>query len=70
MAHRNVVAIDRVGGLVAGVAGRQVRDDLVAVEVEIDPFVRGTPLGAAEQRAVEVARLLEAVDRKGEVEER
>ena len=47
---------------------RQVRDDLVAVEVEVDPLVRRAALGAAEQRAVEVARLRKRGDGEGKVE--
>ena len=45
-------------------------DDLVAEEIEVDPFIRAAAFGAAEQAAVEVARGGEIVDRKGEVEGR
>ena len=51
-------------------AGREMGDDLVAEEIEIDPFVRAAPLRAAEQPAVESARGVEIVDREGEVEGR
>ena len=50
VAHRHVVAVDRIGRLVPDLVRRQVGHDLVAVEVEVDPFVAGAPLGAAEQR--------------------
>ena len=45
-------------------------DDLVAEEIEVDPFVRAAPLRAAEQPAVKGARGVEIVDREGEVEGR
>jgi hypothetical protein len=43
-------------------------DDLVTVEVEIDPMFGASALGAAEQIAIEAARGVEVVDRKGEME--
>ena len=45
-----------------------MRDDLVALQVEIDPGVGRPALGAAEQAAVEGARVGQRGDRKGEVE--
>ena len=45
-------------------------DDLVAVEIEIDPMLGASAFGAAEQLAVEAARRGEVIDRKGEVEGR
>ena len=45
-------------------------DDLVAVEIEIDPMVGAAAFGAAEQFAVEAPRGGKVVDRKGEVEGR
>jgi hypothetical protein len=45
-------------------------DDLMAEEIEVDPFVRAPALGAAEQAAIEAAGGLEIVDRKSEVEGR
>ena len=51
-------------------SGREMRDDLMAVEIEIDPMVGAAPFGAAEQLAVEAARGGEVVDRKGEMEGR
>jgi hypothetical protein len=47
-----------------------MRDDLMAVEIEVDPMVRAPALGAAEKLAVEATRGGEIVDRKGEVEGR
>ncbi len=46
----------------------EMRDDLVAVEVEVDPLVARPPLGTAENVAVEAASGGEIMDRKGEVE--
>ncbi len=65
MADRHVVAVDRARVAVAGFVRRQVRNDLVAVEIEVDPVRRTTAFRAAEQRAVELARGFEAVDGKG-----
>lgn len=45
-----------------------MRDDLVAEEVEIDPFVRRSAFRATEQFSVERARLAEAAHGKREVE--
>jgi hypothetical protein len=41
--------------------------DLVATEVKVDPLIRASSLWAAEQTAIEGARCLEIVDRKGEM---
>ena len=38
MAHRHLIAIDRAGTAMADLAGREVRDDLVTVKIEIDPL--------------------------------
>ena len=48
MAHGHIMRIHGAGGLVAALAGRQVGDDLVAVEIEVDPFGRAAALGTAE----------------------
>ena len=50
--------------------GRQMRDDLMAVQVEIDPLLGAAAFRAAEQLAVEAARGGKIVDREGEVEGR
>jgi hypothetical protein len=47
--HRHVVAVDLAGAAVARFVGREVRDDLVPVEVEVDPGVGRAPFGTAEQ---------------------
>ena len=70
MRHRHVMAVDRIAGAAAPRAGDEMGDDLMAVEIEIDPFVRASPLGAAEQPAIKGARGGEIVDREGEMEGR
>src|SRR6202034_2705072 len=69
---RDVVAVDEiaVGGVARAGCGRgpEVRDDLVAVEVEVDPVVGAAAFGAGEDGAVEVARGVEVVDWEGDVE--
>jgi hypothetical protein len=47
-----------------------MRDDLVAAQVEIDPVVGASSLGAAEQFDVEPPRSGNVVDRKGVMERR
>ena len=43
-------------------------DDLVAVEVEVDPLLALSPDAAAQEAYVELARDLDVVDGEGEVE--
>ena len=66
--HRHVVAVDRVGGPRGRGVGCEMGDDLVAVEIEVDPLVAAAPFGAADRPAPERARGGEVVDREGEVE--
>ncbi len=71
MRHGHVMAVDRVRdgvGVRCVHAGLQVGDDLVAEQVEVDPFRRAAPLRAAEQPAIEAPRRGEIVDGKGDVE--
>jgi len=67
MAHRHLLAVDRVGRVVGGHALDQVGDDLVAAEIEIHPFVRTAPFRAAEEFAVELARAGKVGDGEGKV---
>ena len=46
-----------------------MRDELVAVEVEIDPVVGASPLWTAHHAAIEGTRRSKVIDRKGEVKE-
>src|SRR3546814_8096873 len=68
MRHGHVVAVDRVGVGAWACAGIEMRDDLMAVEIEIDPFGRAAALAAAKHTAVKGARGGEIVTRKGERE--
>jgi hypothetical protein len=47
-----------------------MRDDLMAVEVEIHPFGCAAPLGAADQPDIKAPRGVEVIDRKREVKGR
>jgi hypothetical protein len=68
MAHRHVIPIHRAGVAMTRLLGREVGDDLVAVEVEVHPRIRAAALGAAEQLAVEAPGRGQVIDREGEVE--
>jgi len=67
MAHRHIVAIHCAGVAVSGLVRAQMRNDLVTVEIEINPLGRGTAFGAAQQTAVKGARLGQVVHGKGEM---
>src|SRR3546814_8088456 len=45
-----------------------VRDDLMPVKVEVDPVGGAASFGAAEDRAVKMARGVEVINREGDVE--
>src|SRR5690606_5211743 len=49
VAHGHGVAVDAVGSSRVGLLRAQVRHDLMAVEVEVDPAARASPFGAPEQ---------------------
>jgi hypothetical protein len=55
---------------VADLVRREVRDDLMTVEVEIDPLVRTAPFRTAQQFAVELACSGEAMNRKRQMKRR
>ena len=61
------MAVDLVAGAVSRLS-TQMRDQLVAEEIETEPVVRTAPLGTTEQVAVEGARLRQVADGEGEVE--
>jgi hypothetical protein len=48
----------------------EMRHELMAEEIEIDPVVRAAPLGATKQAAVEGARAREIVNRNRQVKRR
>ena len=62
MAYRNAFPINLIRGGGAAKLWREMGDDLVAVEVEIDPFSTGAALGAAKQAAIEAAGGVEIMD--------
>jgi hypothetical protein len=68
MRHWHAVTIDVIARAVARLTRCQMRDDLVPVEVEIDPFVGRTPFGAAHHPAIKGARSSQIIDGKGEME--
>ena len=45
----------------------EMRDELMAEEIEVDPLVRAATFGATEHATVEIARGLQIVDRDCEV---
>jgi hypothetical protein len=53
-----------------GFLGREVRNDLMAVEIEVHPLRRTAAFRAAEQLAVKRAGCREAVDGKRQMERR
>ena len=70
MRHGHLLAVDRIARPSANRLRSKMRDDLMAVEVEIDPMVGASAFRAPEQLAVKGPRSREVVDRKGEVERR
>ena len=68
MRHGHAVPVDMVVRAVARFAGGEMRDDLVAVEIEIDPFGARSSLAATHRFAIEGAGRGEVVNREGEVE--
>ena len=68
MRYRHIMAINRVGVFIAWPSALdQMRDDLVAVEIEIDPLLAAASLGAAEQTAIKPPGRSQIMDRKGEM---
>jgi hypothetical protein len=68
MAHGHAVAVHGAGAGGGALVWRKMGDDLVALKIEIHPFRRTAPLGAAEQGAIEGAGGSKVVDREGQVE--
>ncbi len=66
--HRHFFAVDGIRHALLHPVGREMRDDLVSEQVEVDPMIGAAPLGAAEQLTIEVTSRGEVVDREGEVE--
>ncbi|GAA4722556.1 hypothetical protein GCM10023325_19920 [Sphingomonas lutea] len=70
MRDGHLIAVDRIGRPGAHRVRCQMGDDLMPVEIEIDPMIGAPPFGAAEQAAVEAARGGKVIDRESEMEGR
>jgi hypothetical protein len=69
MAHRHRVTIDAAGCAAARFLRREISDDLVSVEVEVDPVRVRTAFGTSEHAAVERPRRGKIGDRKGKMKQ-
>ena len=49
MSNGDLIAIDGIGYVEPTLIGRQMRNDLVAKEIKIDPFGRASAFGAAQK---------------------
>src|SRR3982750_2926017 len=67
MRHGHVVSVDFIVMHVLFLVEVEVRDHLVAEEVEVHPFVAAAAFRTAKQLAVELARRGERVDGNGEM---
>ena len=67
MTDRHILSVDSARVAMPGFTGRKMGDDLVSVEIEVDPVRCAAAFWAAEQRSVERARGFEVIDREGEV---
>ena len=61
------MAVDAAGGAVSDLVRRQVGDDLMAVEIEVDPGLARPPFRASQQAAIEGAGLGEIAEAFGGV---
>ena len=62
------MTIDGVVDLRHGLVRVQMGDDLMAIEIEIDPGFGAAPLGATEQLAIEGARNSQVMDGERKME--
>ena len=70
MWDRNVLPIDRIVSASRNGVGNKMSDDLVTMQVEIDPLVCATAFRAAEKLAVEPPCGSKIIDGEGEMERR
>ena len=70
MADRDLFAVDGTSLDGAALLGRQMSDDLVVMQVEIDPGRAGPALAATQQFAIETPRSSEIINRESQVETR
>ncbi len=68
MPHRNLLTVNPIMRFITAAVPTQVGHNLVAEEVKIDPFGRGTTLRTAQQGSVERAGLGKVAHRKCQVE--
>lgn len=68
VAHRNPVPIDRVSQSDACLFGGEVGNDLMTIEVEVDPVLGTASFWAAEQLPIELACQREVMHREGDME--
>jgi len=67
MRHWHIFAIDRISLALRHRLGREVRDDLMPVQIEVDPMLGTATLGAAQQISIESAGGRDIVDGESEV---
>src|SRR5690606_18402951 len=67
MRHRYRMAIDRVVRGCRALRVNAVGDDLMPIQIEINPVGVASPLGTSENVAIEMARGVQGVDGKGDV---
>lgn len=70
VAHWNMIPVHRTGAAMADFAWRKMRDDLVPVEIEIDPFRGRSTLRASQQFAIKCPRLGKIIDGKSKMKKR
>lgn len=65
--YRNLIPINSAGTRGAGLVGRKMCNDLMAVEIEVDPFRTTAPFRAAEQATIKRARCTQVMNGKGQM---
>jgi hypothetical protein len=68
MGHGNLISVNGVRGLRSVRAKREMRDDLMSEEIEIDPVIGAPTFGASKEFAVKAARCTKVVNWECEVE--
>ena len=57
-----------IAGGIAAALWSKMRDNLMPEEIEVDPLIAKPAFAAAHDFAIELARLWDVIDRKGEME--
>ena len=68
MGHRHILAVDPIARAFRRRFGCEMRNELMAVEVEIHPAISAAPFRAAKQPAIESPCRGKVVHRKGQME--